>query len=122
MIKSVDITGLDKAELLAALYNGSRQFGAGFLHAAGANDITIEHAKEIIKGKPSTGLLPWELEDAKHFRFDYVHGRVLKVYIGGDSFCPSLYDRDMGEGAAARVVERLRDSLRSRDRCVGEVA
>lgn len=110
MSERVDISGLDKADLLAALYNCSQQFGAGFLHASGRNAMTVEHARNIIAGDPTTGLFEWELKDAKQLRFDYVHGRVLKVDISGDTVNPWGYDRDLGEGAVARVVERLRES------------
>lgn len=40
--------------------------------------------------------------------FDYLKGRVMKVRIEGDELNPRLYDRDNGQGAAARVIEHLR--------------
>lgn len=36
--------------------------------------------------------------------FDYLKGRVMKVSISGDSLDPRLYDRDNGQGAAARAL------------------
>lgn len=108
----VDISGLDKAELLAALYNSSRQFGMGFIHASGQNDMTVEEARAMIdpKSDPGPGLLPWEAEDAKRLKFDYVRGRVLKVRIDGDTMRTALYNRDIGHGAAEAVVKKLRAS------------
>jgi hypothetical protein len=36
--------------------------------------------------------------------FDYVDGRCLKIDLRGDALDPRLYDRDNGEGAAARAL------------------
>lgn len=41
-------------------------------------------------------------------RFDYLHGRVLKVDLSGDEFDPRLYDRDNGVGAAEHAVTSAR--------------
>ncbi|MDV6291313.1 hypothetical protein R2F25_38530 [Streptomyces sp. UP1A-1] len=40
--------------------------------------------------------------------FDYLEDRILKAYIGDDTFDPWGYDRDNGDGLAARVIDRLR--------------
>lgn len=95
MSEMIDITGLDKAVLLAALYNRSKPQGLGILHAR-PGDMTPAEATTHL----STG--PY---------FDYLGGRVLKVDLGGDTLNPWLYDRDNGSGAAARVVEQLRAEL-----------
>jgi hypothetical protein len=87
----VDIKGIDKAALLAALYNGTSALGMGALHDIG--HMTEEQARDIVR----FGL-----------RFDYVAGRPIKANIGGDTFETAVYDRDAGEGAAARIVASLR--------------
>lgn len=95
--QAIDISKLDKAEVLAALYNNSKQQGMGFIHARGASGMTIEQAHA-------------ELEESKKYRFgsfDYLHGRVMKVNISGDTLDPWGYDRDNGAGAAARALEPL---------------
>jgi hypothetical protein len=94
----VDISGINKAELLAALFNGSQQQGMGFFQVAGAREMSVEQAREIIAKHPEPDRL----------YFDYLHGRVMKVGIGGDVLGTRLYDRDLGQGAAERVVARLR--------------
>lgn len=106
----VDISGLDKAELLAALYNRSHQQGAGFLHAAGQRDMTVEQARAIIdsKAEADPNVFPWDAQDAKKLKFDYLHGRVMKVNLSGDVLRVWGYDRDVGQGAAAEVVASLR--------------
>ena len=93
----LNITGIDKADLLAALYNNSRTQGLGFLSAKPGN-MTRDEAAELLKETP---------------RFDYLHGRVMKVNLSKDEFDPWLYDRDLGQGAAQRVVEALRNATQT---------
>ncbi|HXE63170.1 MAG TPA: hypothetical protein VN519_06490 [Bryobacteraceae bacterium] len=88
----IDISGLKKSEVLAALYNNSRPLGLGFLHFT-PEPMTAEQAEEILK-------------DGDYF--DYLKGRVMKVSLDGDTFDPRLYDRDNGDGAAAAAIEPLR--------------
>lgn len=91
----VDITGLDKAEVLAALYNNSRPLGMGHLHFVPGN-LPIEEARALIEQR---GIA---------LNYEYLKGRVMKVDLTGDELDPRLYDRDNGPGAAAHVIERLR--------------
>lgn len=96
----IEIKGIDKAELLAALYNGTRPQGMGVLHAR-PGDMTAAEARTLIGDapEPRTG---W---------FDYVHGRPIKVGFKGDMLLRAdLYDRDApgGEGSAQRIVDSLR--------------
>lgn len=96
MHESIDISKLDKAEVLAALYNNSRQQGMGFIHSRGAEGMTVAEAQK-------------ELEDAKDggYYFDYLHGRVMKISLKGDHLDTWGYDRDNGQGAAARAIADL---------------
>jgi hypothetical protein len=93
----VDIKGLSKAAVLAALHNGTRALGMGLLHDIG-RPMTEEEAQEYIDA------------DNGSLSFDYVLGRPLKVNISGDEFRSGLYDRDAGEGRAAEVIKALRES------------
>lgn len=88
----IDIKDLDKAEVLAELYNSSQVQGMGFL-AAKPGEMTAEEARNLI---------------ADGAYFDYLYGKVMKVNLEGDSFDGRLYDRDLGEGAAQRAVDRVR--------------
>lgn len=89
----VDIKGLNKAEVLAALYNNSKPLGLGFLHFD-PMDMTVAEAEEILN---------------QTTYFDYLKGRVMKVDLSSDdSFEEWLYDRDNGKGAAQRVIDSLR--------------
>lgn len=92
---SVSIAGLDKAEVLAALFNGARAQGLGFLDPLSSKEMTREDAAEILGGRND------------HY-FDYLRGRVMKVDLSTDSVDPWGYDRDNGQGAAQSVIDSLR--------------
>lgn len=83
--------GLDRYEVLCALYNNSHPLGMGILHYTPGN-LTVDEAKTLLT--QSMGYA------------DYVKGRVIKVKLpeGSVSFSPRLYDRDNGEGAALCAV------------------
>jgi hypothetical protein len=90
----MNISGLDKAKVLAALYNRARQQGMGFLHARGSEAMTVEQAREKIANN-------------KSMYFDYLHGRVMKIDLSGDELDTELYNRDNGRGAAERIIAGL---------------
>jgi hypothetical protein len=102
-LRPIDIKGIDRAELLAALYNGTRPVGLGRLSAGALEPMTAKQARQ-------------ELEDAErsidgtHITFDYVRGRPIKVDFAGDTLLrPDLYDRDAGgPGTCERIVAELR--------------
>lgn len=89
----IDISGLDKAEVLHALYHRSHVQGLGILQAI--PEYTVDDARK-------------DLDEQPGYYFDYLHGRVLKVDLFGDSFDSRLYDRDCGEGAAEAAINELR--------------
>lgn len=98
MSEEIDITGLNKAQLLAGLFNRARSQGWGFAVATDET-MTVAQASAIIK------------RDRKYnedLHYDYVAGRSLKIYLGGNTFDPSNYDRDNGQGAAQSVIEAVR--------------
>lgn len=89
----VDTRGLNKAEVLAVLYNNSKPQGLGFLHFE-PKEMTVAEAEEILKQTTD---------------FDYLKGRVMKVDLSSDDgFEEWLYDRDNGNGAAQRAIDELR--------------
>ena len=92
MNNRIDISGLDKAVVLYELYNNSHIQGLGFLQAV--DNYTLDDARK-------------DFEESPDKYFDYLHGRVIKVDLSGDSFDPYLYDRDNFEGAAKRVIDKL---------------
>jgi hypothetical protein len=103
----IDIKGLDKAEVLYALYHNSHAQGMSFLGLPhGKENFTLEHAREIIK---ETGyVLEGEYHPGRLY-FDYLEGHIIKCDITNDEFDERLYDRDCGEGAAAKAVAYVRE-------------
>lgn len=84
----IDISEMNKAKVLAKLYNASKPLGMGILHFT-PEDMTIAEAESLLK---------------RGSYFDYLKGRVMKVDLSGDTLDPRLYDRDNGQGAAARAL------------------
>jgi hypothetical protein len=89
----IDITGLDKAEVLHALYQRAHYKGLGLYSA-------------VIKYSVKDARRDYEASESKYF--DYLYGRVLKVDLSGDSFDSWLYDRDNGIHAAEEAINKLR--------------
>lgn len=94
----IDITGLSKGQVLAALFNASAPQGMGFLQAAnGPQVMDLETAEEITR---------------EYLVFDYLFGRPLKVDLSGQSFDPMLFDRDNGgNGTAQKIINQLRAAV-----------
>ncbi len=88
----ISIKDLDKAAVLAALYNVARPQGMDFMRFD-PKPMTVEEARGV-------------LERQQHF--DYLQGRVMKIDLSGDEFDPQWYDRDNGqEGAALQAIEAM---------------
>lgn len=89
----LDITGLDKPELLARLYNA-------------ANHIDMEGDQEV---SPSYRMNIHEAAEllARQTSFDIVKERMIGVDLSGETIRTGLYDRDNGQGSCAAVVEEM---------------
>ena len=99
---SLSLVGLNKAAVLAALYNMVRPQGRG-LDRYDPKPITVEEAQKII--------------DRRGLSFDYLEGRVMKIDLSGDTVDVWLYDRDNGDGAASRLGDQAAGSRRARRNC-----
>jgi hypothetical protein len=91
----MNIAGINKAELLAALYNRARPQGMGFLHFT-PEDMTVAQAERILSERKFGA------------SFDYLQGRVMKVDLDGDEMRTDLYNRDNGPGAAEAIIDEFR--------------
>lgn len=92
-MQEVNIAGANKAAILAALYNASRQQGLGVLQR-GPESMSIEQAQQVLDSNPRQ-------------YFDYLFGRVMKVDLATDTLRLHLFDRDNGEGAGYRAIQEL---------------
>ena len=133
----ININGLDKAEVLLALWKGSHAQGMSFLGMMNGG-FTLEKAQDMIHqlqvfAFKRSGEAPehipenndeyiakfndWLKTDPDiQLYFDYVEGHVIKCDISGDEFDERLYDRDCGEGRAAEVIEALRNGTEISDK------
>jgi hypothetical protein len=98
---NINIEGLDKAQVLQALFNSSKQQGLGLLNPNGKAQMTLERAQGVVETYAAEGI---------ELHFDYLMGRVMKVSLNSDEFSPRLYDRDNGEGSAAAAIAGIKAS------------
>jgi len=89
-MNTIDISKMNKAKVLKALYDNSKQQGMGLLQPK--KELTIEHAKELLK---------------EYNYFDYLYGTVLKIDFSENELCLRLYDRDNGAGAGLNAINSL---------------
>lgn len=85
--KQMNIKGMDKAEVLFALWLGSKERGMSFL---GRFPLTLDYCKKLI-GRGET-------------YFDYLAGRVMEGDLSGDNLDLRLYNRDNGEGTGEFAI------------------
>jgi len=90
----MNISTLNKADVLATLYNNSRPLGLGMLHYT-PEEMTREEAQKLLD---DAGPRPY---------FDYLKGRVMKIDLGKDELRTSLYNRDNGPDAAENALKHL---------------
>ena len=94
MSTKIDISGLDKVELLHELWENTRP--AAFFHH-------VEHMAPHYDAELAA--------DAVRQHIDYFCGRCIKTDLTQDTVNPYLYDRDAGAGAFARIVTKMKETL-----------
>lgn len=105
--ETIDIRGLDKRELLLALWDnakGKYLSEEKFIGSVILPTIAESHPTE----KEINGAL---VSIANGNRIDYFCGRCLKVDLSGEVLKTFLYDRDHGTGTGQRVISELRAKL-----------
>jgi len=90
---SISIKGLNKAAVLAALYNASKPQGMGFMRYD-SKPMTSDEAQKLLDADPRQ-------------YFDYLKGRVMKIGLSKDEVDTWGYNRDNGENAAEKAIETL---------------
>ncbi len=91
-MSKIALAGLNKEDVLAALFNAAKPQGIGFMNYD-PKPMTQEEAKGLLK---------------QTTYFDYLKGRVMKVNLAGDELNTLCYDRANGQGAAERAIAELR--------------
>lgn len=93
---TISIEGLNKAEVLAALYNAIPPPAEGVKSADhDVRPMTVERAQKI-------------LDSDIRQDFNYLHGRAIKVKLSGNEIITNQYNRHNGKGLAERVIQSLR--------------
>ena len=113
----IDIKGLDKGEVLHALWHASHTQGMSFLGLPKGCKFTVRRAKRIVRERKKS-----ITNNDYQLYFDYVDGHVIKCNIGGDTFDECLFDRDCGEGAAQRAIDNLRAGFKPSENTSSAVA
>lgn len=88
----VNITGLDKVEVLRALYNHARRAD----YCESSDGVLTRDDAELI----------WARYELLGCYFQRVKGRVLNVRLRGDALSVGLYERDNGNGAAREALRK----------------
>ncbi len=110
----VNIKGMNKAEVLLALWKASQMQGMSFLGFLASGELTLSQARKEIQERKHTSF-----DGMDSIYFDYLNGKVMKVDLGKDEFDPRLYDRDNGDGAAQRAIDNLKIALKIKN---GEIS
>jgi hypothetical protein len=84
----IDISALDRAEMVAALYNATTG-PLGPPYPRMTKDEAQAEIDRLLEG-----------EQGNRWYFDYLRGRCMKIHFGKDILDTRLYDRDHGQGAA----------------------
>jgi hypothetical protein len=92
----VDITGLNKDEVVRALWRNSKPASVYVLSAIPLPELDESLVKRVLSS------------DRPYF--DYLCGRVMKTDFSTNFLNPWLYDRDNGEGSMKEIVEKLRST------------
>lgn len=87
----MDISKMNKADVLRTLYNAAKPQGLGMLSYK-PEDMTKDEAEELLKNGTY---------------FDYLYGRVMKVDLSKDDLFLGLYNRDNGYNAGENALSHL---------------
>lgn len=101
----IDITGLDKVEVLLALYKEAFKAKEEYLVISLLRVVSFE-------GNDHMKIAQNAIESTPSLAFDYIDlgaGELaIKVNLSRSAFDPWLYDREHGEGLAAKTINKLK--------------
>ncbi|MFB0629407.1 hypothetical protein [Streptomyces sp. AB3(2024)] len=111
---TIDITGLEPAAVVAALYNHARPVGLGVGVDGSDGQLNAAEVRRLLDEVPTISVRqapPSDLPYADIFGnlfINYLQGRPLYVSITGSMLDTDRYDRDHGASAAERIVDNLK--------------
>jgi hypothetical protein len=91
-MSEINIQNLNKADVLAVLYNASKHVGRSFLHPYNQDPMTKQEAQILLSSKQS---------------FDNIKGHILKIDLSGSILDTTLYNFYNGKGAAEKALKGL---------------
>lgn len=114
----VDISGLNKFELIHCLWQNTKAQGVlarlptHWDIAQAMRELSVSSTDLDDTQETDAGALAERLDKAAHVRADYVCGRPIKLNIfkNNNKVDPHLYNRDAGEGTFQMVVAAMRDA------------
>jgi len=89
----LDITGLDKAEILQCLINDA-VISVGWIFPYGSRRITYEECTSLLKNN-----------ETKYF--DFYNGKILNINLNGHQLYTSQYNSANGENACEESLKHL---------------
>ncbi len=103
--ESIDISGLNKKELVKELHKNARPPELDII--------------QLVLGTSNPGVVDLSDEEAEaavyQGKIEYLKGRPMKIEIFGDKLLDAwLYNREHGEGAAEAIVQRLRNKANNK--------
>lgn len=106
MDKKVDITNLDRVNILQVLFDYAEPQGNSWLKYNPEQKLSYEQAKEILDSKCN-------FTNQHDSRIDYLHGRALKVFLCPNNRHPNtldveIYNEYNGYWAAQTAIQKLR--------------
>lgn len=104
-METINISGLNKAHVLVALFNASKPLGYGF-NLNWQEPMSLEEAEKLVSSQTY---------------FDYIRGRVMKIDLSSDELSVRLYDRDNGAGAAQAAIQSLYPTQESFEEAVADL-
>lgn len=101
---TIDLREINKAAVLATLYNASKPQGMRFLQYD-PTPMTVKEAEELLKHQTD---------------FDYLKGRVMKINLEGDTLDTWDYDQENGVDAAQMAIDSYLKTLKSNNRFISK--
>lgn len=90
----VSFENLEKAKVLAALYNGAKPSSTD-IASYDPNPMSVSEAKQLTFNRNN---------------FDYIKGRILLIIFVGNTFNSKLYNKHNGVDSAEKIIESLKET------------